>query len=159
MKNLNTLSKSQTILMATLVSGLLDAIAAIIVYGIFFKYNPVQIYQFVASGLLGDTAYQGGWPVAVLGLAIHFLIAWVGSFLFVLLYPKIPMLMGNKFIVGLGYGLAIWVVMNLLVIPASKIPAAPFDFVSVLAIIWHMALVGLPISIIANNYYKSPCKI
>ncbi len=148
-------SKSATLIGATMLSGILDALAAIVVYGVFFKYNPVQIYQFVASAILGDEAFSGGIPIALLGLFFHFLIAFVSSLLFIQLYPRISFLRGNSVLVGLAYGLAIWLVMNLIILPLTKIPHAPFGIVSVLAIIWHMALVGLPISIVAARHYKS----
>ena len=147
-------SKTKTILWSTFVVGILDATAAIIVYGIFYNYNPIQIYQFVSSAVLSNNAYNGGIPVALLGVAFHFFIAFVSSYLFIEFYPKLAVLRQNKIIVGLVYGLIIWAVMNLIVIPLTKIPASGFDTVSVLAILWHMFVVGLPISIIAYKFYN-----
>ena len=149
-----TQTKTGTMVWATIISGVLDAIAAIIVYKLFYNYSPLQIYQFVASGVLGADAYAGGLPVALLGLAFHFFIAFCASYVFYLLYPRFPFLGSNKIIAGLLYGFAIWAVMNLAVIPMSKIPPAAFDTVAVLAIAWHMILVGLPISLIVAGHYK-----
>lgn len=154
MKTSTTQTKTGTIVWATIISGVLDALAAIIAYKLFYNYNPVQIYQFVASGVLGPDAYTGGLPSALLGLAFHFLIAFFASCVFYLLLPRFPFLKDNKIISGLLYGFGIWAVMNLVVIPISKIPAAHFDVLVVIAIIWHMVLVGLPISLIVNRFYK-----
>lgn len=155
MINSITQTKTGTMVWATIISGVLDAIAAIIVYKLFYNYSPLQIYQFVASGMLGPDAYTGGLPVALLGLAFHFFIAFGASYAFYLLYPRIPALAKHKIIAGLLYGFAIWAVMNLVVIPMSKIPPASFDTVAVLAIVWHMIVVGLPISLIVAGHYKN----
>ena len=151
----NTSTPSSTLFWATLISGVLDALAAVVVYYAFFKLNPVQIYQFVASGILDVAAYSGGLGTALLGLGIHFLIAFVVTYVFFQLYLKLALLRQNVYAVGLGYGAVIWAFMNLIVIPYfSKIPPAPFDTVSVLGILWHMVLVGLPIALIVEAYYR-----
>lgn len=147
-------TKTGTIAWATLISGVLDAAAAIIVYKLFYNYSPIQIYQFVASGMLGPDAYTGGVPAALLGLAFHFLIAFFASYVFFLAFPCLSFLGNYKIVAGLLYGFVVWAVMNLVIIPMSKIPAAHFDTLAVLAIIWHMILVGLPISLMVYSYYK-----
>lgn len=152
---INTQSIFSSIVGATIITGVLDAIAAIIVYGIFYKYNPIQIYQFVSSALLGADAYKGGIPIAFLGLFFHFIIAFAASFIFIQLYAKWAFLRNNVAVIGLLYGLVIWLVMNKLVIPFTKIPASPFDVVAIIGIIWHMLLVGLPIALIADKHFKS----
>lgn len=154
----NTATKKTVIILATIIVGVLDALAAITVYGIFYKYNPVQIYQFVSSALLGNEAYSGGVPVALLGLCFHFLIAFVSSFLFIQFYPKLSILRSNRIIVGLCYGLIVWGFMNLIVIPLTKLPPSNFDIVAALAIAWHMLLVGLPISLLASSFYRQSNK-
>jgi len=113
----------------------------------------------VASGLLGSKAYAGGLPAALLGLLIHFGIAFVSSFLFIRLYPgRILINSGQAVLAGLIYGLVIWAFMNLVVMPLSGMPFAEFDTVALLAVIWHMLLVGLPIAFIAAAYSKSQCR-
>ncbi len=152
---INTSTPTNTLFWATLISGVLDALAAIVVYYAFFKLNPVQIYQFVASGILDKAAYSGGLGTALLGLGIHFLIAFVAAYVFFQLYPNMALLRQNGYAVGLVYGAVIWAFMNLVVIPyLSKIPPAPFDTVAVLGILWHMVLVGLPIVLIVEKYYR-----
>jgi len=151
-----TMTLANAVVKATIITGVLDALAAILVYGFFYHYNPVQVYQFVASGLLGNEAYAGGLLAALLGLLIHFSIALISSFLFIWLYQVAPPLrQANIVLTGLLYGLVVWAFMNLVVIPLSGIPLAGFDIVTILAIIWHMAFVGLPIAFIASLYNKN----
>jgi len=55
---------------------------------------------------------------------------------------------------GLIFGLGVWLVMNLMVLPNSNIPKAPFDTrLAAIGIIWHMILVGLPIALITAKHY------
>ena len=68
-------------------------------------------------------------------------------------YPNIKLLRDNKILMGLIYGLGIWLVMNLLILPVSNIPKNPFDInLAIVGIIWHMVLVGLPIALITAKH-------
>jgi hypothetical protein len=53
------------------IAGILDITTAFI-----RGRRPVRLLQGIASGLLGPQAFQGGWGTAVLGLALHFFIAF-----------------------------------------------------------------------------------
>ena len=65
-----------TIVRGGLTAGVLDAADAVIAYGI-LGTSPIQVLQYVASGLLGNTAFAGnalpGVANAGLGAALHFL--------------------------------------------------------------------------------------
>lgn len=52
-----------------LIAGILDAINAVIAFGI-QGFNPVQIYQYVASGILGAGAFKGGLPATFCGARV-----------------------------------------------------------------------------------------
>ncbi len=148
-------SKTKTILWSGLVAGILDAIAGVIVYFIFFNLNPLQVLQFIASGIHGPEAINGGFLMIVAGTLYHFLIAYVVAIIYFFLYPKIKLLRTKIALMGLIYGLGIWSVMNLFVLPQSNIPKSPFDMnLAIIGIIWHMVLVGLPIAIITSKYFS-----
>ncbi len=53
--------------------GVLDGLDAVVALKVLVGLGPIKIYQFVASGLLGPTAFAGGGATALLGLFIHFL--------------------------------------------------------------------------------------
>lgn len=147
---------AQTIFWSGLIAGILDAIAGVIVYFIYFKLNPLQVLQFIASGVYGPTSINGGVLMIVAGLFFHFVIAYVVAIIYFYAYPKISVLSKYKVASGLIFGLGIWLVMNLLIIPVTNIPKGPFDGgLAVVGIIWHMVLVGLPISIITAKYYSN----
>jgi len=147
-------SSVKTILWSGLIVGILDALAGIIVYNIYFGFNPFQVLQFIASGIFGPEAIDGGVMMIVAGNFIHFLISYVVAIIYFIAYPRIALLRDNKVFMGLVYGLGIWLFMNLLVIPLSNVPKAPFDMgLAIVGIIWHMILVGLPIALVTDKYF------
>ncbi len=147
-------SPIKTILWSGLIAGILDSIAGVIVYYIYFDLNPLQVLQFIASGVYGPEAIDGGIGMIIIGTLLHFLIAYVVAIIYFILFPKITLLEKNKILSGLLYGLGIWVVMNMFVLPASNIPKAPFDSgLAIVGIIWHMVLVGLPIALITSKHF------
>lgn len=144
-----------TILKSGFVAGNLDAIAGVIVYYIWFGFNPIQVLQFIASGVHSPTAIGGGALMVIAGLIYHFFIAYVCAILYFYAYPKFEILRNHKVVSGLIFGLGIWLVMNLLVLPNSNIPKSPFDIgLAIVEIIWHMTLVGLPIALITSKHYE-----
>src|SRR5262245_50297765 len=69
------LSGTESILYGGLVVGALDGLDAIVVFGL-RGATPVRVFQGIAAGLLGRATFQGGLRTALLGLAIHFFIAF-----------------------------------------------------------------------------------
>ena len=132
--------------------GTLDMLGAVIAY----QANPIQIFKFIASGAFGaGSAFSGGPIMVVWGIAFHYSIAFVWSIVFFFVYPLVPMLCKSRFITGALYGIFIWLVMNMIVIPLSAIPANPFNVSSAAigASILILA-VGLPIAILTHRYYS-----
>ncbi|HBU76569.1 MAG TPA: DUF1440 domain-containing protein [Muricauda sp.] len=147
-------SPMKTIFWSGLVAGILDAIAGVIVYYIFFGLNPLQVLQFIAAGVYGPGAINGGVGMILAGTFYHFLIAYVVAIIYFIAYPKIKLLRTNIVLMGLIYGLGIWLIMNLFVLPNSNIPKGPFDAgLAIVGIVWHMVLVGLPIAWITSKHF------
>src|SRR4051794_18482297 len=104
-KTINEISAFKTILFAGFVAGLLDITAAIVILG---KMNATGVLQFVASGAFGKAAFQGGAPMALLGLLFHFIIAFTFATIYFLVYPHISFLQKHKVLSGLLYGVIVW---------------------------------------------------
>ena len=152
-------SAAKTILWSGFIAGNLDAIAGAAVYYIFFGMNPIQVVQFIGSGVHGPSAIGGGAAMFFAGLLYHFIISFAVAIIYFYAYPKIKLLRDHKVAMGLVYGLGIWIVMNLLVLPQSNIPKNPFNLnLAIVGIVWHMVLVGLPIALITSLYYVIPNK-
>jgi len=158
--NQKLISLSSSILIAGLIVGILDAIAAsVFSYG-FSGASPDKVFRYVASGVFGKDAFAGGLPIAAWGLLFHFIVATGWAALFYLLYPKVNFFSSSKYISGISYGIFIWLMMNKVVVPLSNVPLAPFHFTirTVAMILIHMFIIGIPISYLANRYYSSVVK-
>lgn len=142
------LSPFSAILIGGAIAGTLD-----ITYAIGFSamhgVPPMRILQSVASGLLGKPAFDGGVPIALLGLMLHFLIAFSWAAIFYLASKVIPALTRHPVLAGLFYGFLIYAVMNLVVLPVSAYPRkVSFPLlVLVTGLLVHMFCIGLPISL------------
>jgi uncharacterized membrane protein YagU involved in acid resistance len=153
-KTTNTNSIAKAILLAGFVAGLLDITAAIISFYLNRHTGPTRMFQYIASAVLGKDAYNGGMGTAALGLLFHFMIAYIFTVIFFFLYPKLNLYSKNMVLAGLAYGIAVWLIMNLLVVPMSNANPAPFKVKGVIiSALILMFCIGLPISIFAHRYY------
>ncbi|MDF7811457.1 hypothetical protein [Hymenobacter sp. YC55] len=138
-----------------LVAGTLDITTALSKYYLTTGRSPLNVLRYVASGVWGTQALTGGTGMALWGLLLHYSIAFLfTAFFFLWLYPRWrPSL--HPVLVGVLYGTFVWLVMNLLVVPTSRVPAAPFRLehaaVELLVII---VCIGLPIALGANRFYR-----
>lgn len=147
---------ARTIVKAGLVAGILDAIAAMGMTIIRGGKDPSVVWRYVASGVFGPEALTGGVPMVLWGLAFHFLIALLFAAFYFLIYPQLQRFITSPVAIGLLYGILIWLVMNRVVLPLSKVPSAPFDLSkAAIGMALIMIMVGLPISIIVNRHYLS----
>ena len=145
------LTKGQAIFWAGLVAGVLDATDGVIAYGTQGLY-PIQVLQYIASGVLGKSAFQGGLATAALGAGFHFLIAWVAAAVFVFASQRLKGLKTHAVPAGLFYGAAVYFFMNYLVLPLSAVAASTFQLGLFLnGVIGHSLFVGLPISLFARR--------
>jgi hypothetical protein len=139
-----------TIVLGGFTAGLLDITDAFIVTTI-NGGTPARVLQAIASGVLGRAAYQGGAPVAALGLALHFLIAFSAASVFFLISRALPAVLRHAVVSGLAFGLGVWAFMYFAVLPITfgrpyVVPAWP-QFLNQLGI--HALGVGLPIALFA----------
>ena len=108
----------------------------------------------IASGLLGRSALQGGSGVWILGLVLHFFIAISAATVYYAASRMLPFLREYPLICGPFYGIAVWIVMNLVVLPLSAIHARGPIARGALAqgLLVHMFLVGLPIALSVRRF-------
>lgn len=144
------------ILLAWIIAGTADAAAAVIVYSfVLHQASPLKIFQGIASGIAGRSAFEGGTGSALAGLALHYCIAFCWVIIYFFLYPKVKLLQKNKVVSGLFYGLFVWVIMNIIVLPVTfhSPPVLLLNNFLTGSIILMIAI-GLPVSIIAHHYFK-----
>lgn len=144
----------ETIVYGGLVVGVLDITDAIVFWWVRNGVSPTRILQSVASGLLGDAAREGGWATALLGLLLHFLIAFAVAAVYYGASQRLPQLVRRAVLSGLAYGVAVYFVMTYVVLPLSAFPqrASSFALAPFLnGIIGHALFVGLPVALIARR--------
>lgn len=145
------LTNVQAIFWGGLVAGILDAVDGVIAFGT-QGLNPIQVLQYIASGALGQSAFQGGLATAALGAAFHFIIASVAAGVFVLATRRLEILKTHAVPAGLFYGATVYFFMNHLVLPLSAVAASTFHLGLFLnGVIGHALFVGLPISLFARR--------
>lgn len=129
-----------------LLAGTLDILAAFAMS--WPRVGPARVLQSIASGLLGRAAYQGGARTAALGLLLHFVIALGAAAVYYAASRQWPVLWRRPVACGLAYGVVVYLVMNLVVVPLSQIGfrLPPWQTVALLVVI-HMVCVGLPIAL------------
>lgn len=133
-----------------LIAGIIDALAAIVIYDV----NPSAMFKFIASGAFGKTAFSAGPEMIWLGVLFHFLIALFWTALYFVASPALKLYKLSPFVLIPAYGIAIWLVMNLVVLRFSRIGAGPFELSAALtgAAILIFA-VSLPVVLSANRYH------
>lgn len=147
------LPKLKTALIAGLAAGTADMSAAIIVYSLLLKLAPAQrIMQSVAAGALGPASYKGGWNTAITGLFLHFCIAMLFAFFYTFTFKAWHRLLPHALLAGLVYGVLVWCVMNLAVVPLATGKAYTFTLKYFLISIGIIILcVGMPITAIVKK--------
>jgi hypothetical protein len=132
------------VLLTALVAGTLDGLAAVIFLG---KMNFIGVFQYIASAIFGTEAFAGGIKTALIGLVLHYFIAFSFTLVFTIVSTKTPVLRKNIVLSGIIYGIVVWTIMTLLVVPLTKIPAAPFNYErAILNAVILIFCIGLPIS-------------
>ncbi|WP_249341325.1 MULTISPECIES: hypothetical protein [unclassified Sphingomonas] len=135
--------------MAALVAGTLD-IGAAAILSLRAGRTPDAMLRGVASGPFpGATSWGAGG--AALGLAVHFAIMAVMAAVFVLAADRLPLLKARRVTAGVGYGVATWAVMNLVVLPLRWPGIFPHLGLQTIAtqLFCHIVLVGIPIALVA----------
>ena len=141
------------VLKAGLIVGTLDILAAFIQVYSKTQKRPIIVLNFIASGVFGKEAFSGGNKMAAFGLLFHYLIAFGFTLLFFMLYPKIKEVIKNRVIVGVFYGLFIWLVMQFLVVPLSQAPPMKLTVQgAITASLILIVCIGLPLSWLAKRY-------
>ena len=141
-----------TIFSAGIAAGILDITAAFVTWaprGI----RPAQILRGIASGLLGPKSFYGGWQTAMLGAALHFLIAFSAASVFYGASRKLIFLTRRPVLSGVLYGIVVYLFMYWVVMPLSAYHKPPFSIsATIIAVVTHIVCVGPPISLVVRRY-------
>ncbi|WP_457424487.1 hypothetical protein [Roseateles sp. P5_E7] len=143
--------KLAAIVVAGLVSGALDIVAAFASYAS-QGATPEGILKYIASGVLGAAAMQGGVGMAGLGLLFHFALTTGMAAVFLAAALKLPALAARPWLWGSVYGVLTWVAMVYVIVPLSAVPGwkLPQGWNIVSGLLAHIFYVGVPIAFITQ---------
>ena len=142
------------LLYGTLAVGMLDIADAFVFFWFRSGVQPTRILQSISAGLLGrEAAVAGGLRTASLGLALHFFIAFMVVLTYHLASRFLPILRTHAVVCGILYGIAVFAVMNFVVLPLSAAPprGVPAGAVLVNGLLIHAFGVGLPAALTARR--------
>ena len=138
------MTQATAIVSGALVVGTLDLLDAVIFFGL-RGAKPIRILQSIAAGLLGRAAFSGGVATGALGAFLHYFIAFGIVLTYFFAAGKLRSLATQPFLYGPMYGVAVYLVMNLIVVPLSAATAAPKSLAVIInGLAIHIFGVGLP---------------
>ena len=157
-----SLTTRNSLLRLSVIGGLIIGFADVIIFHWFIQnvlggVPLIALYQYIASGALGESAFAGGIPTALLGVLFHFIFRIVIAGVFILAVNSIPLL--RRYITpgSLLYGFGVFIVMNMIVTPLSATPPLPAPTMPelIVAIIVHILVAGLLLGIFVRRNMRS----
>lgn len=137
-------SKAISILPTALIAATLDGTAAVVFLA---NMNFAAVWKFVASGFFGSRAFTAGNEMIVYGLLFHFTIALFWTIVYYLFLRNVAFFRKNIIVGGLIYGIVVWLVMNLIVLPFTNIPQSQHTIEGIAkGMVILMVCIGLPIA-------------
>ena len=142
---------ARKLLRSTVLTGISDGLFSSVLVTVFYGSTFLRLWQGVASTLLGLKAFDGGISVALLGLVMHFCVAFGWSAVFFVIVSRaswLRTLLSSRFgvvKVAAMYGPGIWLVMSIVVIPLFAHRAPTFNIRWWIQLVGHFPFVGIPI--------------
>ena len=137
-----------------LITGTLHLLVQVgLVYGLILKSPFISSLQYLASGAIGNAAFTGGLATALLAVILEFVMTIIIAGVFILSADRIPLLRRYVISGSLLYGLGLYFVMNLIVLPLSAAPElpAPPMWLLIELVLEHIVLIGLPLGILVQR--------
>ena len=147
-----------SLLRLSVIAGLICGAVDVIIFHWFIQnvlggVPLIIFYQYVASGALGESAFAGGIPTALLGVLFHFFFSIVIAGIFILGVSRIPLLRRHIIPGSLLYGFGVFIVMNMIVTPLSATLPIPAPTIPelIVNIIVHILISGLLLGIVVQR--------
>jgi len=127
------------VLLGGLILGTTDLLFATSFWKIGYGVSATRVMQSVARGVLGTSSFEGGVPTALLGTLLHYTIAIAMAATYYAVSRKFRMLTRWPVACGVAYGALLYLVMNFVVLPLSRVGMPRFDNVLwvALSIVMH----------------------
>ena len=152
------INNRNSLLRLSVIGGLITGMLHLIIQSWFVfsflgKTPLIRVLQYVASGAIGNAAFEGGLATALLGLVLDFLMTTIMAGVFILSADRIPLLRQHVIPGSLLYGFGVFIVMNFIVLPLSAAPPLPAPplWLFIETILEHILLVGLPVALLVQR--------
>jgi len=142
---------------AGLATGISDFLFACVLSVFFYGSTITRLWQGVAATLLGKSAFDGGTRTMLIGIVMHFCVAFTWAavlFLLVTRSAAIRRVLASPFgalKVASVYGPAIWIVMSVVVIPLLVHRPPTFTLRWLIQGIGHIPFVALPMAAVIRS--------
>ena len=131
--------------------GLLIAVGDIaFAISVWFNWDSAgltRVFQSIAVGVLGKASFEGGVSSAVLGAVLHLFMATMFVLVYTLVGQRKPGLLHRPLVYGPLYGVLMYVIMNFVVMPLSRVGASPS--------FKHLDTIGM--SVVAHMVFGTIC--
>jgi hypothetical protein len=142
----------RALLLGTVTVALLEATETSIFWALHSGITPWRIFRYIASGFVGQDAFDGGPSMMWMGVAIHSFNAFVIVGVYLLASRHFPALTQHPVAWGLAYGASVHLVMQFIVIPLSAAPhsQAVDPWLLLHSLVSQALTVGLPSALFAR---------
>ena len=154
----------KNVLLTGLIAGILDLFLGVLAYYLLSNGHlpeNITVYiknvlEYIASAAFGKDGANAV-TMQIAGFLFHFFIAISFAWFYFLIYPKVKLFQKSIVASAIIYGLFVWAVMNMAVVPLSALHSSviPKDFTkaSYQALVL-IVCIALPVSLGAQNYYR-----
>ena len=139
------------VVLAGVITGISDGLFSSVLSAVFYGSTVTRLFQGVAATLLGNRALSGGPRTALVGVAMHFGVAFAWSAVFMAITMLVPLVRrisatpSGVLTLAAIYGPMVWLVMSLVVVPALVHRAPAINARWWTQLVGHIVFVGLPI--------------
>jgi len=141
----------RTIAAAGTICGILDGVSAIVTFG-WLGASPARIFKGIAFGILGRAALTGGALTVIVGVILHFTVAYGAATTYYGLSRLKPVINEHPLVAGPLFGAGVHLFMNFVVIPLSAIGPRPIVWPTfLLGLVVHLLVVGPSIAITVSR--------
>lgn len=145
---------TRPIFLATLVSGTLDIVFAMVLTLLFGRHLG-DMLRTVASGPFPAATGMGSGG-AILGLVVHFALMALMAAAFMTVLRWRPERLETPVRTGIAFGVITYFIMNWLVVPLRfGTPLPPTALSIATQLFAHVVLVGIPMALIARRYLSA----
>lgn len=131
-----------------LIAGTIDIFFAFLESYLLNNIKPEIVLKFITSGLIGVKAFEPNKLYIILGLLLHYAITTIVALIYFKTNVFSQFKINRKYASGIIYGLCVWLIMNIIVMPLSNTPALNRSMIEIaISIMIQIVAVGFPIAL------------